>query len=293
LRHHCTYGTVKLLHGARYLFGGQPGDIQRYARAKQKGIKLVFALRNEGYFSSREFFQPMDAVLTPSRFLTNLYRTALGIESTPLPPPLDLQDVLAENRRPIFVTMINPSPEKGLMFAARLAEELSLERPDIAMLFVEARGSGGLLVKAGLAGGFDLRRHENLMFSPPVSRPKEIYAATRVLIVPSLCQEPGARVVAEAMLNGIPPIVSDRGGSPETSNGAGFQFPIPNEVDPRYPHPVAPSVVAPWIALIQRLEDEKDFYEEQSSRAREAARIYEPENLVPRYVEFFESVLAR
>ncbi len=276
-----------------FAYGGHPSDIQRYARAKQKRIKLVFALRNEGYLSSREFFQPMDAILTPSQFLTNLYRTALQIESTPLPLPLDVQDVVAENRKPIFVTMINPSPEKGLMFAARLAEEMSLERPDIAMLFVESRGSAGSLVKAGLAGGFDLRRHENLMLSPPMAQPKEIYAATRTLIVPSLLQEPGGRVAAEALLNGIPPLVSDRGGLAETCNGAGFALPIPAEITPKYPHPVAPSVVLPWLKLIQRLEDDKSFYDEQSNRAREAGRIYQPKTLAPRYVEFFQGVLTK
>lgn len=274
-----------------FAFGGEPGDILRYARAKQKGIKLVFALRNNGYLSSRDFFQPMDAVLTPSQFLTDLYRTKLGIASTPLPLPLDLDDVLARNRDPIFVTMINPSPEKGLMFAARLAEELSLQRPDIAMLFVESRGSAGSLVQAGLTGGFDLRRHENLMLSPPMAQPKEIYVATRVLIAPSLWQEPAGRVAAEAVLNGIPPLVSDRGGLPETCNGAGFHLPIPSQITPQYPHPVAPSVVAPWVKLIQRLEDDQEFYEHHSARAREAAQIYNPENLAPRYLEFFHNLL--
>jgi len=273
-------------------FGGEPGDIRRYARAKQQGIKLVFALRNNGYLSSRDFFLPMDAVLTPSRFLTDLYQAELGIASTPLPLPLDLEDVLAENRDPIFVTMINPSPEKGLMFAARLAEELSLARPDIAMLFVESRGSAGSLVRAGLTGGFDLRRHENLMLSPSMAQPKEIYVATRVLVAPSLWQEPAGRVAAEAVLNGIPPLVSDRGGLPETCNGAGFQLPIPSEITPQYPHPVAPSLVAPWVKLIQRLEDDHDFYEQQSARAHEAAQIYKPENLAPRYINFFHDVLA-
>jgi glycosyltransferase involved in cell wall biosynthesis len=272
-------------------FGGLPGDIRRYERAKRQGVKLVFALRNTGYLSSAEFFVPMDAVLTPSQFLTNLYHTELGIESTPLPTPMELDDILAEDGDPIFVTMINPSPEKGLMFIARLAEELSVRRPDIAMMFIESRGSGGRLVQAGMLGGFDLRRHENLMMAPPLAQPKEIYVPTRTLLVPSLWQEASGRVAAEAVINGIPPLVSDRGGLAETCNGAGFTLPIPPEITPQYPHPVDPETVEPWIDLITRLEDDQDFYREESERARQAGRIYHPDNLAPRYVDFFRGVI--
>jgi glycosyltransferase involved in cell wall biosynthesis len=271
-------------------FGGMTGDAKRYERAKRQGVKLVFALRNEGYLSNAEFFRPMDAILTPSHYLTNVYQTALGIESTPLPIPMELDDVLAEDRDPIFATMINPSPEKGLMFVARLAEELSLRRPDLAMLFIESRGSAGRLVEAGLSAGFDLRRHENLMLSPPVAQPKEIYVATRVLLAPSLWHEPAGRVAAEALLNGIPPLVSDRGGLPETCNGAGFYLPIPPEITPRTTRPVEPEVVEPWIELIARLEDDEEFYREEAERARLAGQIYHPDQLTPRYLEFFRSV---
>jgi glycosyltransferase involved in cell wall biosynthesis len=206
---------------------------------------------------------------------------------------MELEDLLAEDREPIFVTMINPSPEKGLMFVARLAEELSLRRPDIAMMFIESRGSGGRLVQAGMRGGFDLRRHENRMFAPPVAQPKEIYLPTRTLVVPSLWQEPAGRVVAEALLNGIPRLVSDRGGLPETCNGAGFTLTIPEEITPQYPRPVEPEMVQPWIDLIARLEDDQDFYREESERAREAGKIYHPDNLTRRHVDFFCRFLSK
>jgi glycosyltransferase involved in cell wall biosynthesis len=274
-------------------FGGLPGDVRRYERARRQGTRMVFALRNEGYLSDagRDLLSSMDGVLTPSQYMTDLYRTALDVGSTPLPLPMELDDVVAPEREEIFFTMINPSLEKGLMVMARLAEELSLRRPDIPIMIIESRGSAGRLVQAGMLAGFDLQRHENLMMSPPLEQPKEIYAATRALLVPSLWQEPAGRVAAEALLNGVPPLVSDRGGLPETCNGAGFYLPIPPEITPRYPAPVPADVVEPWIELMIRLEGDADFYREESQRARDAGVIYRPENLAPRYVSYFESVL--
>jgi glycosyltransferase involved in cell wall biosynthesis len=273
-----------------FTFGGSPGDRRRMERARRQGARIVFALRNENY-PDRAFFDGMDGVLTPSRFLTDFYRERLGIESTPLPPPLELDDVLAETRDPIFTTIVNPSLEKGLMVLAKLAEELSVRRPDLPLLVIESRGSGGQLIAAGLAGGLDLRRHANIMVSGAVPKPKDIYVPTRVLLAPSLWHEAFGRVVAEALLNGIPPIVSDRGGLAEAANGAGFVLPIPPEVTPATRLPVAREIVEPWVDLIIRLSDDQEFYEQASARAREAARIYSWEVLAPAYVAWFGQFL--
>ncbi|MBV8729481.1 MAG: hypothetical protein JO336_06705, partial [Acidobacteriia bacterium] len=191
-------------------FGGLVPDVRRYERARRQGAKIVFALRNFGYVAARDLLASMDGVLTPSQFSTDFYRTALGIESTPLPTPIEMDDVVSAEHERIFFTMINPSPEKGLMLMARLGEEMGQRLPTVPLLIIESRGSAGKLVQAGLAGGFDLRRHESLMMSPAMAQPKEIYVATRALLAPSLWQEPAGRVAAEALLNGIPPLVSDR-----------------------------------------------------------------------------------
>ncbi|MCU1326386.1 MAG: glycosyltransferase [Bryobacterales bacterium] len=233
----------------------------------------------------------MDSILTPSRFLSDLYTKIAGVDSVPLPAPLEHEDVLSNAHDPIFFTMINPSRQKGVMLLARLAEDLSVKRPDIPLLVIESRGSGGGLVQAGLSGGFDLRRHENIMLSPAMAQPKEIYAATRALLVPSIGREASGRVVAEALVNGIPPLVSDRGGLAETCNGAGFRFHIPAEVGEEYSRPVSSSVTEPWLDLIVRLEDDTAFWQAESERAREAGKAYLRQNLAPRYVEYFAQVL--
>jgi glycosyltransferase involved in cell wall biosynthesis len=272
-----------------FTYGGHPEDVRRRRKARRQGVKVVFGLRNLGYLAPGGLDE-VDAILASSRFLADRYGQVLGVESTALPLPLAMDDVIATERQPIFVTMINPSPEKGLMVYARIAEEVSRRRPQVALLVIESRGSAGRLAGAALAGGFDLRRHQNILVSSAVPLPKDIYAGTRVLLAPSVGEEAAGRVVAEALVNGIPPIVSNRGGLAEVANGGGFVAPIPPEITPKTAAPVVAEIVEPWVDLILRLTDDDAFYQEASRRALEAGRIYHREALAPRYLEFFERV---
>jgi glycosyltransferase involved in cell wall biosynthesis len=274
-----------------FTYGGFPGDVRRHRRARRKRVRIAFCVFNMAYLNA-DFFRDIDAILTPSEFLAGRYREVIGIDSTPLPTPLDFEDVVATDPDPIFVTMVNPSVEKGLFFFARRAEEIGKRQPKIAVLAIESRGTAGMVVQAGLAGGFDLRRHENIMVGESVPKPRDIFQNTRVLLVPSVWEEPSGRVVAEALINGIPPIVSDRGGLAESCNGAGFVLPLPPELTPRTRRPVTAEAVEPWMSAIERLAMDEVFYREAVGRTREAAHMYRREVLAPRYAAFFERVLA-
>lgn len=272
-------------------YGARPDDQRRHWRARQTGCRIAFCVFNQGYKDPGASFDAVDAVLTPSQWLADDYRAAIGLVSTPLPTPIEEDEVIAADREPIFVTMVNPSVEKGLFFVARLAEAIGAGHPDIAMLIVEARGTAGMLTQAGLRGGFDLRRHGNLMFSPVVPRPRDIFQPTRILVVPSVGPESSGRVVAEALTNGIPPLVSDRGGLAESCNGAGFVLPLPAALTLETSVPVGPEAVAPWVAVIARLCKDEAFYAGESAKALAASAIYHRATLAPRYVAFFESLL--
>ncbi len=275
-----------------FTYGGLSGDMRRIRRARQKGIRVASCVFNMGYLH-REFFLEVDAVTTPSHFMAQRYKEAIGFDTIPLPTPIQFDDVLAPERDPIFVTMVNPSVEKGLFFFARLAEELGRTQPKIAVLAIESRGTAGLVVKAGLRGGFDLRRHESIMISPAVPTPRDIFANTRMLLVPSVWEEPSGRVVAEALVNAVPPLVSNRGGLEESCNGAGFVLPIPEDLTVHTTRPVAPEAVQPWIDMIVRLCFDEEEYQRQCAKARQAAAMYSRESLTPRYAAFFRHVLEK
>lgn len=268
-------------------FTASANDRARRGYAKRKGARSVFALRHSQHFD-RDLLQSMDAILTPSQFTTDQCRAVSGVDSTPLPMPLDWDEVKSEERDPIFFLVVNPGVEKGLMVTVRLAEELGRRRPDIPLLIVESRSGAGHLVKAAAAGGFDLARHENIMISGPVAAPKHLFTPAKVLLMPSL-DEQGGRTAAEALVNGVPPIVSNRGGLPETVGAGGIVAALPDWISTALQVPVEAEVVEPWLALIERFEDDAEFLAQWSARAEAEAHRFHPSRLAPLYGDFFRA----
>ncbi len=194
---------------------GHPMIFEALREARRRGITTAFAVRGFGYYEP-SYFADVNHVFTCSRFLTGVYREKIGLVSTPLEPPLDWSTVVAPVDSRAFVTFVNPAPHKGLFLFARLADMLGSRRPDIPVLVVQSGQSGGSLNNIP---GLDFSRYPQLMAAPPVQEPREYFALTRILVVPSVWEEPFGRVAAEAMVNGIPAIVSNRGALPDVIDG--------------------------------------------------------------------------
>jgi glycosyltransferase involved in cell wall biosynthesis len=256
-------------------YGGHPTDAARYNRAKRAGVKIVFGLRNYGY-QKRGFFDFCDGVITSSQFLTDWYKTKFGIDSTPLPLPIWPEDVIAEKRDPIYFTAINPTREKGLRLLETVWRHLGEKRPDIPLMAIDSSDSL-------LCGYYPA------IVKPWQPNPRDIFAQTKVLLVPSVWEEPAGRVIAEAMLNGIPPIITDRGGMPEVANGGAIVIPLDKRITPERTQPVPLSVAQPWIDAIIELQDHPECYATHASTAEYAASIYE--NVTPLYEDYFGRIL--
>jgi glycosyltransferase involved in cell wall biosynthesis len=266
-------------------YGAYPTDAIRFDRAKRHGAKLVLGLRNYGY-TQRDFFPRFDGVLTCSQYLTDWYRSKVKIESTPLPLPVWPEDVVAGNRSNYWITAINPARRKGSMILETVFRILHKTRPDIPLLIVGESSEPEML---------RLMDYADTM--PWVGLPRTIYSCTKVLLVPSVWEEPAGRVIVEAMMNGIPPIITDRGGMPEVANGGAYILPLDKRVTVDTKEPVSLEVAQPWIDLITGLYDNppnrenQHPYEWASARARDASRMYLPENLTPIYEDYFQRIL--
>lgn len=271
-------------------YGGDPNDRLRRAALRASGARVVFALHNLSYLRHRP--ADCDAFLAPSRFLAQRYQHAWGTEIAVLPPVLMPDTVLAAAHEPVFVAWFNPEPAKGLWLMARFAERLGKDRPDIPLLIVEGRGRAADLAAAGHAAGVDLSGYPNLMFNPPASRVAELWAACRIVLVPSVVDEAAGRVAMEAMLNGAVPIVSERGGLPETVGDAGVVLPLPAGYTRATRGPLPMDIATPWFEAVIRLVDDESDYVRRSTAARLAARAWLPERLGPAYAEWFASIAA-
>jgi glycosyltransferase involved in cell wall biosynthesis len=213
---------------------GHPMIFESVRDARRRGITTAYAVRGFGY-DARSYFADVDQVFTCSRFLTDVYREKIGLVSTRLEPPLDWSTVVAPIDSRAFVTFVNPAPHKGLFLFARLADMLGSRRPDIPVLVVQSGQSCGSLNNIP---GIDFSRYPQLMAAPPVQAPRDYFALTRILLVRSIWDEPFGRVAAESMVNGIPPIVSNRGALPDvidgdaTAGGSGLVRDIPEWMTP-------------------------------------------------------------
>jgi glycosyltransferase involved in cell wall biosynthesis len=111
------------------------------------------------------------------------------------------------------------------------------------------------------------------------------------VLMPSLWWESFPRVAAEALINGIPVLGSRRGGLPETLEEAGFLFDVPERYTPQSRLVPTAEEVAPWVDTIIRLWDDDVFYAQERRRCLAAAEAWRPERLLPRFEEFFATVL--
>jgi glycosyltransferase involved in cell wall biosynthesis len=272
---------------------GHPMILEAMARARKRGVVTAFAVRGFGYYDAR-YFADVDHAFTCSQFLTDVYRDRVGLVSTPLEPPLDWSSVIAPSESRAFVTFVNPSPHKGLLLFARLADMLGSKRPDIPILVVQSGHSGGSL---NAIPGLDFSRYPQIMAAPPVPTPAEYFALTRILVVPSVWDEPFGRVAAEAMINAIPPLVSNRGSLPNviggdfSDGGGGRVLPIPEWMTFKTTKLPTEQEVEPWYEAVCALWDDPALYRAMAARANQIAEAWYGEAVSrKKHVDYFSSL---
>ena len=272
---------------------GHPMIFEAMRDARRRGVTTAFAVRGYGYYQP-SYFDAVNHVFTCSRFLSGVYRDKIGLASTPLEPPIDWSTVVAPVESRAFVTFVNPTAHKGLLLFARLADMLGSRRPDIPVLVVQSSQSGGALNNIP---GIDFSQYPQIMAAPPVPSPADYFALTRLLLVPSIWEEPFGRVAAEAMINGIPPLVSDRGALPDVlggdaaNGGGGRVLPIPAWMRPDSTTVPGAHELEPWFDAVCALWDDAALYQSLAARARRIAEErYSEEVSRTLHVDYFTSL---
>src|SRR5205085_11509214 len=132
----------------------------------------------------------------------------------------------------------------------------------------------------------------------PVDDIDEVFAQSRILLMPSLWSEAFGLTAIEAMLRGIPTLASNVGGLPEAKLGVDYVLPVRpiesyrQEFDSRrLPVPIVPEQdVACWLDARQSLVSDRSHYERLSTESRQAAIAHVSGLCVSSVEEFLENL---
>ena len=251
-----------------FYYGGLPFDFLIAAEARVRGIPVALYLANGNYRQSRAF-RDVDLVLTDSRATARRYRSQMGIEPVPVGKFIDASAVVAPRQSRERILFINPVLEKGVALVVRLALMLEQRRPDVVFEVVESRGQWAPhLLQITTALGTPRTALSNVVVTPNTRDMRPVYGRARLLLMPSLGWESGGRVLAEAMLNGIPAITTDHGGTAEMVQDGGIVLRLPDRCH-QQPYTALPSCdrLMPLVELIEALFDDPEQYAGLSARA--------------------------
>ena len=245
-----------------FLYGGSMLEFLIAQEARIRGIPSVAYLVNANYKGTR-WCRDIDLIVTDTCATSNYYTTNFGFTPKPLGKFIDPGKVISKSHTRSMLTFINPCYEKGAGIVAQIAVVLAKKRPDIKIEIIESRGNWPQILKDVTKGFFknEIEQLPNVTLTPNTKNISEVYERSRVLLAPSVWWESGSRVLAEAMLNGIPSIVTNNGGSPEMVADGGFVLDLPTQCyDTPYNNLPSMTKINQFVDLIERLWDDEKFY---------------------------------
>lgn len=252
-----------------FYYGGNPLDMLIASEAKFHGIATAAYLANGNYTSAR-WCRDVDLILTDSQATSQMYEQRIGIKPTPVGAFIDPRYVVAPKHSRKRLLFINPSPEKGVGVVIQLAMMLEKRRPDIVFEVVESRGSWQEMLELFSKGlGSPRSQLDNVIVTPNTSDMRPVFGRARLLLAPSMWWESSGRVLVEAMLNGIPAIISDRGGMPEVIQDGGLKIKFPAKCHEKpYSTLLLEAGLEGLVKQITRLYDDQALYENLSQKAK-------------------------
>ena len=202
-----------------------------------------------------------------------------------MPGPVDWSRVRAEHREPLFVTFINPLPEKGVYPFVRIAHELG--RPAQYPLPGgreprHARNAEGVRAGTRSAG----QRPDHAQHARPAA-----------VLVPDADLADALAVVGEPADGGHRgddqrhprDRLRSRRHRRDPRRG-GFLPAFPERLTPQSRIVPTAEEVEPWVEIIIRLWDDQALYQERIRLARQEALRWHPDRLRPLHAEFFSGV---
>ncbi|MBZ0331719.1 glycosyltransferase [Halomonas sp. ANAO-440] len=273
-----------------WFYGGQTLDMLIPDEARVRGIPSAFYLANGSYKAVR-WCRDIDLVITDSQATADMYRKTAGFAAKPVGKFIDPKTFVAEQHERRNLLFVNPSWAKGASVVVQLVEKLERERPDIMLEVVEARADWSEVVRETTRQlGKPRENFNNVWVTPNTSDMRGPYSRARVLLAPSLWWESSGRVLAEAMLNGIPALITNRGGMPEMIDDAGIAFDFPESCyEEPHQHLLSDEVLQSLFDAVTTFYDDEVLYQEYVERAK---RVGEQKHNIDRATERLVTAMA-
>ncbi len=279
-----------------FFYGGTSFDLHIPSEARVRGIPSAAYLVNSSYLDSR-WCRDVDLIVTDTQATSDFYKERQGFVPVPVGKFIDPGKVIAPDHKRQYATLINPSWAKGAGIVAMLAVLLEERRPDIVFEVVESRGSWSEVVRNVTRSVWGVERSElsNVIVTPNTDNISEVYGRSRIVLGLSQWWESGSRVLAEAMLNGIPAMVSNAGGSPEMVGEGGIVVDLPPSChEAPYNSMPRPELLGELVQFLERVWDDEPFYLNLMVRAlQQGNKLHRMEVSTQRLLEAFEPLLAK
>jgi glycosyltransferase involved in cell wall biosynthesis len=265
------------------LWGGLILERTLMREAKDANIPIVFYLVNPGY-KDPSVFKDVDVIITDTESTAKLYKERHNFDCQVVGKFIHKDRVVPPiPRKPEFITLINPSFEKGISFFMPLAMLAGKKYPKIKFLVCQSRGRWNEALKRFNLKATDFK---NVVIIGHQHDMRRVYEVTRALLLPSLWHESGARVIAEAQLNGIPVLASDTGGSGELIEDGGKVIPISQEIREKKIEILAKEVdLEPWLDEIHKIWTDADHYQSLSALATLSSKKFEIDSSIERMIK--------
>jgi cyanophycin synthetase len=293
----CCHALVQRLRPDLVICHGEPWLDPVLSAARATGTRVLAYLADPNRLRPEWVaLSPYDGWLSPSHAMAQQCQDRFGVMpqvcrslvTASLDGATNLQSERLASRAERTVTLVNPEPNKGGLFFLTLAAHMLRQAPGVKFLAVEGRWGRA----QWLAAGVDVDALTNLSWQPSTPDMGPVYARTALLLVPSLGFEVSGRVVAEALLSGVPVLATRSGGVEEQLNGGGFLFDIPASMQSNFMATPQPAEMQPWLHYICTLMLGREaLYTQAVELALQASVVYQPAATVPALYAVVDKVL--
>lgn len=268
-------------------FGGTAFELQMRHALKAQGAKTVFYLANPNYRSTTAF-DGVDAILTDSVATQDLYQQRHGLASDMIGKFIR-RPAVTSAAGPGVITFVNPSYEKGVTLFYRIVEMMRDVLPVARFLVVESRAN---LDRIEAETGLPFSSFRSVRRIGLQSDMAEVFARTRILLMPSLWHESGGRTAIEALSLGIPVVASNHGGLAEHLGEGATLIRVSDQLraTPRLIPPQSAAV--PWVSVLSSLWSDAEFHAEKAAAATAQWVQHDPARRIDRLESIFARVVA-